>query len=35
MPIEGLKEECGLFEGAGVTLAPNAGGAYLCQWEPL
>lgn len=23
----------GLFEGAGVTLAPNAGGAYLCQWE--
>lgn len=25
----------GLFEGAGVTLAPNAGGAYLCQWERL
>lgn len=24
-----------LFAGAGVTLAPNAGGAYLCQWERL
>ena len=24
-----------LFKGAGVTLAPNAGGAYLCQWETL
>lgn len=24
-----------LFAGAGVTLAPNAGGAYLCQWETL
>jgi len=24
-----------LFAGAGVTLAPNAGGAYLCQWEGL
>ena len=24
-----------LFSGAGVTLAPNAGGAYLCQWETL
>ncbi len=24
-----------LFEGVGVTLAPNASGAYLCQWERL
>ena len=24
-----------LFAGAGVTLAPNAGGSYLCQWETL
>ncbi len=24
-----------LFAEAGVTLAPNAGGSYLCQWETL
>lgn len=24
-----------LFAQAGVTLAPNAGGRYLCQWEGL
>ena len=24
-----------LFAGSGVTLAPNAGGSYLCQWEQL